>query len=317
MFAKKLIVSALVVLASGMAVAAASAVDKPQAIVKIGNIVVNEQDVQRELQRRLPLQVSFHGSIKPERLEQMRTEALEAVTERTYKVQYALDNEIALDAAGFEKEWADFQEKNKGLKDLPSEAKGVYRSDFYFERLAKKAEEIAVDKKVTVTDAEVKKYYEENKKNYYVQKLYKASHVFVKVMPEETAEEKAAKLARAEKLYERAKAGEDFYNLAYYESDDRSKYVGGSLGSFHAGQTVQEFDEALQKMKVGEISKPVRTMYGYHIIRLDEVTEPRQLSFDEAAVKIRTNFTEERRKQLYEEWMKQLRQKYPAQAVAK
>jgi len=246
----------------------------------------------------------------------MRGEAREAVIERSYKVQYALDNEIALDAAAFEKEWAEYQEKNKGLKDAPPQVKGFYRSDFYFEKLAKKAEDLAVDQKVTITDAEVKKYYEENKKNYYVQKLYKASHIFVKVMPEETAEEKQAKWARAEKLYERAKAGEDFYNLAYYESDDRSKYVGGSLGTFHAGQTVQEFDEAIQKMKVGEISKPVKTMYGYHIIRLDEVTEPRQLSFEEAAAKIRANFTTDRRQKLYDAWMKQLRQKYPLQTIA-
>lgn len=303
----RLVVFATMLFACGNVVALAAAEEKSKAMTKVGNAVITEQDVQRELERKMP-QVSFHGSVKPERVEQLRSEAREAVIERSYKVQYALDNEIALDAAALEKEWAEYQEKHKGLKDAPAQVKGQYRSDFYFERLAKKAEEIAVDQKVIVTDAEVKKYYEVNKKNYYVQKLYKASHIFVKVMPEDTAEEKQAKLARAEKLYERAKNGEDFYNLAYFESDDRSKYVGGSLGSFHAGQTVEEFDQELQKLKVGEISKPVKTMYGYHIIRLDEVTEPRQLSFEEAAAKIRTSFTNERRSQLYEEWMKQLRQ---------
>ena len=102
----------------------------------------------------------------------------------------------------------------------------------------------------------------------------------VKVDPAETAEEKEAKKQRAEKLLERAKAGEDFFNLAYYESDDRSKYVGGSLGSFHAGQTVAEFDSVIQKMKAGEIAGPVRTLYGYHIIKLDDVQEARQLTFE-------------------------------------
>ena len=312
----RLVVFATMFFACGNAVAVAAAEVKPKAMVKIGNITITDQDVERELEKQLP-KASFHGTVKPERVEQLRGEARDALVERSYKVQYALDNEIALNAADFEKEWAEYQEKQKNLQAAPAQLKSQYRSDFYFDRLAKKAESVAVDQKVTVTDAEVKSYYEANKKNYLVQKLYKASHVFVKVMPEETAEEKQAKQARAEKLYERAKGGEDFYNLAYYESDDRSKYVGGSLGSFHAGQTVTEFDEALQKMKVGEISKPVRTMYGYHIIRLDEVTEPRQLSFEEAAAKIRANFTEERRKLLYDDWMKQLRQKYPAQAVAK
>jgi parvulin-like peptidyl-prolyl isomerase len=115
-------------------------------------------------------------------------------------------------------------------------------------------------------------------------------------------------------LLERAKAGEDFFNLAYYESDDRSKYVGGSLGTFHAGQTVAEFDAEIQKMNAGDIAGPVRTLYGYHIIKLDEVQEARQLTFEQSAEKVQARLKEEQRKKLYDEWMSGLKVKFPLQA---
>src|SRR5210317_362617 len=130
-------------------------------------------------------------------------------------------------------------------------------------------------------------------------KTYTASHILVKVDPASNAEERQLLKSRAEDLLTRARAGEDFYNLAYYESDDRSKYVGGSLGSFHGGQTVPEFDEVVQAMQPGEISNLVKTMYGFHIIKLDTSEEARQLTFEEAAPKIRAQFAETRRKQLY------------------
>lgn len=283
---------------------------------KVGSITIDEQDVQREIQKRIPMQISFHGGIKPEKLEKIRTEAEAAVIERSYKVQYALDRELAVDAGTLEAEWSAALAKNPGLAAAGPGELEKSKSALYFELLAKKAEAEAVNSRVTVSDEEVKAYYEQNKNQFFQPKLFKASHVFVKVDPAETLEEKAAKLKKAEKLMERAKAGEDFYNLAYYESDDRSRYVGGSLGSFHAGQTVREFDAALQQLKPGEIAGPVKTLYGYHIIKLDDVQEGRQLTFDQAAGKIRTKLTEEKRKKLFDEWMSALRQKYPLQGKA-
>lgn len=283
---------------------------------KVGSITIDEQDVQREIQKRIPMQISFHGGIKPEKLEKIRTEAEAAVIERSYKVQYALDRELAVDAGMLEAEWSAALAKNPGLAAAGPGELEKSKSALYFELLAKKAEAEAVNSRVTVSDEEIKAYYEQNRNQFFQPKLFKASHVFVKVDPAETLEEKAAKLKKAEKLMERAKAGEDFYNLAYYESDDRSRYVGGSLGSFHAGQTVREFDAALQQLKPGEIAGPVKTLYGYHIIKLDDVQEGRQLTFDQAAGKIRTKLTEEKRKKLFDEWMSALRQKYPLQGKA-
>ena len=228
-------------------------------------------------------------------------------------MNYALENEISVDSKTIDADWSSFVAKNPGIAKATPEQVTKLKQIRFRKLLAGQAVEKMVDSKVSVSDEEAKKYYEANKAQYFQGKLFKASHMMMKVDPAETAEDKEAKKQRAEKLMERAKAGEDFFNLAYYESDDRSKYVGGSLGSFHAGQTVAEFDSVIQKTKAGEIAGPVRTLHGYHIIKLDDVQEARQLTFEQSEDKIKTRLKEEKRKKLYDDWMASLTKKYPVQ----
>lgn len=300
------------IIPSSIALAAEQDAPAPVKVVKVGNIVINQSDVDRRAQRLMPMQVSFHGSISPEKVAEVKDAALDELVDRAYKVQFAIDNEIAIDAAAFEKDWQERLAKNADAVKRASAAQlSKVRADLYLDKLAARAEEVAVEEKIKISDQSVADYYEDNKNKYFRPKLYTASHVFVKVDPSDNTEEKEEKLARAEALYERAVAGEDFYNLAYYESDDRSKYVGGSLGSFHAGQTVAEFDAAIQKMKPGEIVGPIRTMYGFHIIKLDALDDERQLRFDEVSAKIRATMEETERKKLYDEWMSGLKEAFP------
>lgn len=142
-------------------------------------------------------------------------------------------------------------------------------------------------------------------------KQFKASHILIKVDPSSNKDERLTLDNKAKDLAKRAKNGEDFYNLAYYNSDDRSKYVGGDLGFFHQGQTVKEFENALLKMKPGEISDPVRTMYGWHIIKLVEINEPKQLEFSDVKVKIREQMEKSSREKTYIDWMTKLKSTYP------
>ena len=287
-------------------------------IVKVGNMIITQTDIDRRAQKLLPMQVSFHGGIDNEKIAEIKQEALDELVSRAYKVQYAIDGEISIDATYFESEWQKKLSKNPKLADYSQTAMfSKIKAELYLDLLANKAETVAVDEKITVSDQEVAAYYADNSKKYFRPELFTASHVFVKVDPADNAEEKAAKSARADELFKRAQTGEDFYNLAYYESDDRSKYVGGSLGAFHAGQTVPEFDAAIKAMKPGDIVGPVRTMYGFHIIKLDAVDEERQLQFDEVSAKIRTLLEQTEREQLYEQWMAKLKENYPLERFDK
>jgi parvulin-like peptidyl-prolyl isomerase len=283
-------------------------------ILKVGSIVLTQMDLDIRIQKLVPMQLSFHGGMKAEKMAEIKEQALDELITESYKSLYAIGEEISVDSETFKKEWEKFLSKSKNFSEKAQPYMwSKVRSNLYRSLLAKRAEKVAVSDKVNVTDEEVSTYYSENKDMFFRPKLFTASHILVKVDPASNTEERELIRSRAEDLLTRARAGEDFYNLAYYESEDRSKFVGGSLGSFHGGQTVPEFDEVVQKMQPGEISDLVRTMYGFHIIKLDTSDDARQLTFEEAAPKIRTQFAETKRKQLYEIWMAKLKEQYPVE----
>lgn len=257
------------------------------------------------------MQVSFHGGVTQEKLDEIKDKALQVIVDRALKVQYAIDNEISVSPEIIDKKWSEFIDKNRNtLQGANPQVVSKYRADIYLTLLAEKAEVEAVDSGVKISEDDAREYYEANREKFLRPKLFTASHVFVKVDPASSEEEKSKLKTRADKLYDRAASGEDFYNLAYYESDDRSKYVGGKLGSFHAGQTVKEFDTALQKMEPGEIFGPVRTIYGYHIIKLDDVKPETQLSFEEGKESIISSLRSKQRKAIYDKWVGKLKALY-------
>jgi len=300
-------------------VAAETAVTK-DVVARVGAIPVTIYEFNRHLQKIYPLQVSFHGKVSPEKLAGIKKLALDEMIAQAYKVQYALDEEISVanDAvdAEIDKVRGRFKSEDEFEKALGQEGLVAFRATVYRQLLAKQAEKVAVDDKVQVTEQQVREYYEANKQRFMRPLQYQASHILIKVDPALTDAEKLALKEKAEKLAKQAKAGEDFYNLAYYNSDDRTKYVGGDLGLFHEGQTVQEFDEALKTMAPGDIVGPVKSLYGYHIIKLVQRNEPRQLEYDEMSGKIRSQLEQQQRDALRDEWMAALKAKYPVEVFS-
>ena len=285
------------------------------AAAKVGDIYITSHELQREIRKRIPLETSFHSGVNSEKIEQIRTAALELLIERAYKVQYAFDNEIPGAVEVLDKRMQAFLGQYKNPEELTKALGGetleAYRASLYRQLLAEKAEEIVVNSKVAVTEQMLKDYYVANQKRYFRPLQFKASHILVQVDPAANDEVVATRKSRAEALLARAKSGEDFYNLAYYESDERSRYVGGNLGYFHEGQTVQEFEQAVKAMKPGEVAGLVRTRWGFHIIKLDERNEARQLSYDEVKGQIREAMEKEQRAALYSQWMGDLKKRYP------
>ena len=288
-------------------------------LAEVGGVPITAQELRREQQRLIPMQVAFHVGVSQEKLAQIEKEAFEKLIEQAFKVRYALDEELRVDGAVVEEKFnqlrARFKTQKELLAALGEEGPDGYKASLYRQLLAAEAEKVAVDQRVTVTDEQVRAYYDERRATYMRPRQFKASQILVKVDPASNKEEREALLKKAEGLLAQARAGEDFYNLAYYNSDDRSKYVGGDLGYFHEGQTVKEFEDALKQLNPGEISEPIRTMYGYHIVKLFENNDPRQLEFDEVRDKIRKTLESDAREALYGEWMAALRERYPVKKL--
>ena len=133
-----------------------------------------------------------------------------------------------------------------------------------------------------ITDEEIAQYYEANIGDYQTEKTVEARHILIKVAPDADAQTDAAAKARATEIAEMANAGEDFAELAKAYSEGPSKEDGGYIGKFQRGQMVQPFADKAFSMQAGEISDPVKTQFGWHVIKVESVEEASTQSLEES-----------------------------------
>jgi foldase protein PrsA len=152
---------------------------------------------------------------------------------------------------------------------------------------------------VKVSDADVKKYYDEHQSQYGVPEQREVAHILVKTK------------ALADKLYKRVKAGEDFAKLAkQYSEDPGSKKVGGKL-TISKGQTVGPFDKTAFLLEAGQISHPIKTDYGYHIIKaLGAVKAAKVTPFSKVKASIRQQLLQEKRNTAMTNWSNKLKKDF-------
>jgi len=122
-----------------------------------------------------------------------------------------------------------------------------------------------------VTEDELRAYYEEHKEDYRLEK--RAVLDIVSIRKEASDMDWERLRADINDLYDSVQAGSDFAELAQTYSQDNSADRGGDLGYFTRGRMVPAFDSAVFSLKVGEVSRPVKTQFGYHIIKLKDIRQ--------------------------------------------
>ena len=123
---------------------------------------------------------------------------------------------------------------------------------------------------VTVTDNEIKQYYDEHQADFGTQEQRQAAHILIAVAKKASDADKQAAKAKAETVLQQVKqAPAKFAALAkQYSQDPGSAANGGDLGMFGRGAMVKPFEDSVFSLKVGEVSDLVQTDFGYHIIKL-------------------------------------------------
>lgn len=164
----------------------------------------------------------------------------------------------------------------------------------------------------TVTEAEMRKYYDENKQKEFSTPAdrpgtFRASHILI--MVDDKADDDAKKAALDQINAISAELKKDparFEALAREKSGCPSKAKGGSLDSFSDKEMVPEFQKALEGLKEGEISAPVKTQFGYHIIRRDKLQSEKVESFDNVKETIGNILKRQKQMQAFTDYMAQL-----------
>jgi parvulin-like peptidyl-prolyl isomerase len=149
---------------------------------------------------------------------------------------------------------------------------------------------------VEVTEAECRGFYDSHRENFFVPERLRVSHLFLAAPPETAPEIVEAKRTAIEALSVRLVAREDFAALAAENSEDEAtKLRGGDLGYFSASRMPPDFVEAALKLHPGEISKPIRTRLGFHVLKLIDLRQARQKTFDEARNDIAIDLANQKR----------------------
>jgi peptidyl-prolyl cis-trans isomerase D len=157
------------------------------------------------------------------------------------------------------------------------------------EYIAVRLEDIA--KEIQVTEEDLRNLYEEQKASFTSEERRKVSHILVTVDTEggKTAEQTA--LAKINQIRERLAKGEDFAKVAKEMSDDPvSAQNGGDLGFITKGAMEQNFADAAFALKQGELSEPVKTSFGYHLIRVTELSPAKVKPFEEVKDELLNTF---------------------------
>ncbi|MFZ5798373.1 MAG: hypothetical protein C4563_05330 [Desulfobulbus sp.] len=134
---------------------------------------------------------------------------------------------------------------------------------------------------VTVSEEALKARYEAERDKYFQPEQRRARHILLRVTEQDDVQTRADKKKKAEEILAEARAGKDFAELARQHSEDSSAENGGDLGFFSKGAMVESFDSAVSQLKPGEISPVVETVFGYHIIKLEEIREATTRSFEQ------------------------------------
>lgn len=168
-----------------------------------------------------------------------------------------------------------------------------------------------VTKDIDVSDQEVLEYYTANQSQYGSPESRDVRHILIAVKDKDGNVDFAASKAKADEIHAQLKAGADFATLAKkYSADPGSKDLGGKL-TISRGQTVPEFDKVSFDLATGELSKPVKTTYGYHVIEaVSDVRKATTTPLEKVRASIRASLLQQKRNDEMQKWVEDLKKDY-------
>lgn len=184
-------------------------------------------------------------------------------------------------------------DKRLGLKGMTLEE---WKTRLEEKLLAEKMMRSALQYRGKIDEKEAQQYYETHRSSFQLKQSVRARQIVV------------ADGEEAIQILKRLRKGERFEKLAMEKSLGPEKVNGGDLGYFSQGERPPEFDRVFT-MEVGTISEVIKSPYGYHIFKVEEKVEPRQVPFEEAKSKIFKELEEKKGEYDYQKWLKGLKEK--------
>lgn len=172
------------------------------------------------------------------------------------------------------------------MLEAESQTLEEYKDTIRDQILLSKVISIEIKNRIVVSKKQILRYYENNKKEFWQAGKVKASHILFLMDETLTQTEKNTKEALAEKVLQKIREGVDFVDLAKAYSEDVSADSGGDLGELERGKMVPELERVVFSMREGEVSGIVRSPYGLHIIKVNQISPGRTIGLEDVRSQI-------------------------------
>lgn len=281
-------------------------------MARVNGRAITEKDLRRRMNATIN-RMYFHRNLPSQKEKEIKKKALEALIVEELIYQKARQQKIKVDKKEinyrFEKIIRRFKSRSdfkKALKESGYSEKDL-KEKLEKEYLIEEAYRQNVLEEIELTEKDLWLYYNENKSKFKKPESINLQHILIKVKdPASEASWQDAK-KKAQELIRRLKSGEDFTSLASLYSEDMYRIKGGHLGEVHRGRLVPEIEAVGFSLAKGEISQPIKTEQGFHIIKVLDKKESRQLDFDDIKDKLKKDIQKKYETEARNRWIKKLK----------
>ncbi|WP_062515612.1 peptidylprolyl isomerase [Halobacillus sp. KGW1] len=228
-------------------------------------------------------------------------DALDSLVTSKIVEMEAEKNDIQVDQDKMKEEMETYYDQYGSKDDFLSalNENGVSLEDFQADLEEYLTLEKLLKDRVSITDEEKETYFEENKDSFNQPEQVTARHILT-----ETKEE-------AQTVLDKYNDGEKFADLAEeYSTDEATKDSGGDLGTFGKGEMVDAFDDAAFSMEAGEVSDPVETEYGFHIIEVTDHTDAEEATYEDVKEEVTDALYDSKVNEEYTSWLDEKMEEY-------
>lgn len=280
---------------------AARTADRIVAIVNDEVITLSEMkaDIRGEESR---LREQYQGAELDHRLGQLHYRALTRLIERKLQIQVAKKRGHEVTDEEVQRAMREYQRQGEPIDETDPQLLKTIKEQL----IVWKVLEREVRSGVLVSEDELKRYYEEHRERFMLPAEYHISQILIQPREGERAEETQQ---RAREVYAALKDGGDFADLARRMSDGAQAAQGGSLGLITQGELEQPIEDAIARLQPGDISEPISTDNGYHIIRLDERKPSEFRQYAEVKAEIQNLVYQQKSNDEYYKWIEELKDK--------
>ncbi|MEK6759137.1 MAG: peptidylprolyl isomerase [Deltaproteobacteria bacterium] len=291
----------------------------PEIVARVNGRDITKEDLEIAINNLMPI-VSYHSSVSEKRLKQIRAQALEKIVTNELIFKYAVENKM--DDVKAKEVDAKIAVIKKNLPKGDKLEAVLKRSNMTMDELKldmkmgilvarvsqKKIEEFKKKAENAVNEAFMKAYYDKNLAKFKEPEQIHLKSILIKADPSGGQKAWNASLKKAQDILKQIRAGEDFAKIAELHSEDPNAKNGGDMGWAHKGSLFDEIDAAAEKMKPGEVSEPVSTIYGYHIVKLVDRKVSTQKKFEDLnKEKLEKELESKEQKMLWNAWITEMK----------